>query len=248
MTFENELIEKIKTDRTTLKDSSLKIYLRNIKILNKKSGNENLDNLDFLKDKKKIDEILKHKSNHTIKTYFASIVVVLMATDAEEDLIDEYRVDMEKLLKHFDYEDQNQIKSESMDINWVDWSEILKIVNKLRKQIYYEKILEKDVLTNSERKLLDNWMIASLYTADADNNPPIRLGYAGMKIIKHFAYKKIKNPTENYLVIKNNKSKYFSFNNYKTDRSMGQTNIVIGKKLNNILNKYLEFHDLDIFC
>ena len=64
-----------------------------------------------------------------------------------------------------------------------------------------------------------------------------------MKLIKHFAYKKIKNPTENYLVIKNNKSKYFSFNSYKTDRSMGQTNIVIGKKLNNILNKYLEFHD-----
>ena len=82
---------------------------------------------------------------------------------------------------------------------------------------------------------MTKWLIGSLYVVDPTNTPPIRLGYAQMKIIKHFDFKKLKKLDSNYLVIKNKKTKYFSFNQYKTDKTYGQVNIDIGKKLNNIL-------------
>lgn len=243
MNFEDKLISKIKVDRPKLKDSSIKLYIRNIKKLNILLGNKTFDNLDFLKNKSNVDAILKDKSKHTIKTYYASIVVVLMTDGYPSKLIKSYRDNMEELLKSFNTENEHQIKSENMQKNWLDWSEILAIANKIKKRVTLEGILDKTVLTNQEQKLLDNWLISSLYTVDPDNHPPIRLGYAGMIIIKEKDYLKSKDDKLNYLVIKSPSKKYFIFNDYKTDDSYGQIKIDVSKKLNKVLTEYLNFHN-----
>jgi len=247
-TFEKELISNIKEKRPKLRESSLNLYVNNIKKLNKFIGNDQFKNIDFLNNKNDVEKALLGKSNHTIKTYYASIVVALMAMDAKDDLIDMYRDDMEKLQEDYKNKMDGQQKTDKQKKNWLEYDELLKIMNNLRKKVNYEKLLNKKELSNKEKNLLQQWLVSSLYLLEPEANPPVRLNYAPMIVIseKDFIKNQLENKDkvleDNYLVIKSRNNKYFSFNNYKTSGTYLTKEIPVGKKLNSVINSWLKFN------
>ena len=243
MTF----IEKIKkeiSEKRKLRPSSLSAYSANMNKLHKLMFDKEIDNLDFLKDKKKVMETIKDKKLSTKKSYLAAIVVTLMAFDKDEKLISYYRNEMEDLAKKFGAEMQEQKKSETQDKNWVSLAALRKVMRKYRNELNEKGIFKKDPddLTNKEFDLLQKWIVASLYILD--ENPPLRNDYI-MEIISNKDYDKLSEDQKrekNYLVIKSRNNKMFSLGEYKTSGKYGTKEIPVGKKLNSALNIWLKFN------
>ena len=246
MSFEDKLIEQIKTSRPNLKESSIKLYINNIKKLNRQINDQDkLVSISFLLNKKKVDEKLEDKSLSTIKTYYASIIVILKSMDKNntmDKIIEEYSTHMIALQEKYKKNEINQIKSQKQEKNWVDYEEMISILNNYRKKINYEKIPLKIELNKNEFNLLQEYLILMLYLGDQNNHPPVRLDFAGMKIINFDAYNKLEKKDLNYLVIKSRNNKFFDFNDFKTMDKFKNGVINISSKINKILNIWLKFN------
>ena len=240
MSYYNKLTEIIKDKRPSLKASSIDLYVRNMRKLAELSEVK-FENVDFLNYPKKIASLLITKSLHTRKTYYASIVVVLMAIDGDEDIIEIYRTEMDALQEFYAKEKNNNTKSKKMEDNWVEYTDMLDIMNKLRKNVAHEGIFTKTEPSKKDMALAQQLVIASLYLLEPEDNPPVRLNYI-MEIIKEKDYKKINEPSKNYLVVKSRNNKYFAFNDYKTSGTYKDKEIKVGKKLNTLLNNWLKIN------
>ena len=174
MTFIEEIKKEI-NEKRDLRESSLKAYASNMNKLHKLMFDKEIQNLDFLKNKKEVMKTIENKKLSTRKTYLAAIVVTLMAFDKNEDLIKYYRDEMEDLAKQFSANMEEQKKSDVQDKNWVSLAALRKVMRKYRNELNEKGIFKKnpDDLTNKEFDLLQKWIVASLYILD--ENPPLRL-------------------------------------------------------------------------
>jgi hypothetical protein len=243
MTFIETLKKKI-NDKRDIRESSLNAYIFNINKLHKLMFDKNVESLDFLKKKDDVMKAIESKKLSTRKSYLASVVVSLMATDSDEDLIKFYRNEMEDLAKKFNQEMVTQRKSETQDKNWVSLERLRKVMRKYRNELNEKKIFQKDKdkLTNKEFDLLQKWVVSSLYILD--DNPPLRNDYL-MKVISQKDYDKLtedQKKKQNYLVNKSRNNKTFSLGEYKTAGKYGTKLIPVGKKLNSVLNIWLKFN------
>jgi hypothetical protein len=179
-----------------IKDSSIKLYLSNLKRLN---NNNDIKTLTFLKNSKKVLDFINNKSENTKRTYLISICTVLNLDPKYKKNYDEYY----KLLKESnELLKNNNTKSEKQTENWVEQDEISSIYKNLENEI--EKFRTKKKLNELEYNIMLNYVILSLYTLI----PPRRsLDYIKMLI---------GNDTDkNYNYLNINDSK-FIFNNFKT--------------------------------
>ena len=243
MTFIDELKTKIKEKRN-IRDSTLNAYVFNInKLYRLTHDDKTIDDIEFLSNKDTVMEAIEEKKLSTRKSYLATIVVVLMAYDADEELIKYYRTEMELLAKTFNAEMETQKKSQTQDENWVSLEQLKKVMKKYKAELDRDKILQKDQLSKKEFELLQKWIVSALYVID-DINPPLRNNYI-MKITNKKDYDKL-TATEikqnNYLVIKSRNNKFFSLGDYKTSGTYGTKLIDIGKQLNSALNIWLKYN------
>ena len=243
MTFIEEIKKEI-NEKRDLRESSLKAYASNMNKLHKLMFDKEIQNLDFLKNKKEVMKTIENKKLSTRKTYLAAIVVTLMAFDKNEDLIKYYRDKMEDLAKQFSANMEEQKKSETQDKNWVSLSALRKVMRKYRNELNQKGIFKKepDDLTNKEFDLLQKWIVASLYILD--ENPPLRNDYI-MTVISNKEYDKLSEKeieNNNYTVVKSRNNKMFSLGEYKTSGKYGTKIIPVGKKLNSALNIWLKFN------
>ena len=241
----DELKATIKSKRPNIKDSSLNMYLMNVRKLNKEIGDsENEYSLKILKNKSKVDEFLDTKAKSTKKNYYATIVVLLMTEgDGHKTLIDKYRVEMEDLDNSLKEKQKTQEKSEKQKQNWASLEELQKVMKTYKRQIDVKDLLKKptDKLTTKDLDLIQKWVITSLYVLDPENNPPLRSDYS-MKIIGSKDYNKLKDSElkQNYLVVRGQNRKFFHLGEFKTQGKFDIKTIEVGKKLNTVLNKWLK--------
>ena len=241
------LKQKIIKNRN-LKESSVKTYLFNLNKLHKKIFDKPIENLDFLLDVDKVINTLSELKLTTQKTYLASIVVALdsMKEKKYDKALDKYREIMLDNIKDYNEDIKKQNKSESQSKNWVSMKALKKVVNDYHKELKNKKVFEKskDEITKKEKDLLQKWLVGSLYVID-NKNPPLRLDYTPLEIITLKDYNKLKDnqKDKNYLVNVSRNNKFFSFSDYKTDKTYGIKKIQVGNKLNSILNSYLKLHD-----
>ena len=240
----DNVISTIKEKRK-IKDSSLKLYIQNLKKLNEKVfGTKVIKSLKFLEDKLKVmDTICKMKPS-TRKTIFASILVVMMAMDMDDKVIQFYRDEMEELAREYNERVETQTKTPNERENWVELKELRKVVNKYKLDIMDRKLFDKDPnnLTNKEFDLIQKWVVGSLYTTD--DNPPLRNDYV-MSVVNYKDYSKMSDTekkSQNFLVVKSRNQKFFSLGDYKTSGQYGVQEIKVGTKLNNVLNKWLNIN------
>ena len=234
MNIESEILK----NRPNIKSNSLKAYLI---ILRKLNDNKEIENLDYLKEKEDIMKMINDKALTTQRNYLGSILVALPILKNSKDLLEFYKMELEKVNK--DYQDiiSSHEKSEKQKTNWSTLDELKEIFNKYKKQINKNNFKSKDTLNSKDFNFLSNYVIVALYTLI----PPTRLDYAPMKIIKN---EKEDDNKGNYLVNKSRNQKHFIISEYKSSKTYGKQIIKIPSELNSIINLYLKFHkDTDSF-
>ncbi len=241
--------EAIDTKRN-IKPNSLKAYLISLqKTHDFIEGEGELEDLNFLKNEEEVVEKLQDLKLSTQKNYLSAIIVALDAMNEEGDYDDEleyYRGYLAELQKQHQEEQEKQQKTKSQDENWASMKELRKVMNKYKADIMERELLTKPELNRKQFDLVQKWVVANLFLDD--ENPPTRLDYAPMKVIKEEDFQKLSDDEKddaNYLVLKSRNKKYFHFGEYKTAKKYGANVIPVGKKLNSVLNIWLRINPTD---
>jgi len=239
-----ELDELLKEKRPNLKESSRKTYINNLNKLAKEVGIKKVTSLKFLENGGNIWRSLQTKKKATQKTYLASIVVFLKAIEGKKNLIEFYTDKMNGLSEEYNQKIIKQEKSDSQEENWVELPVLIKEIERQGREITRMRLWNKKKLTPTEFDQIQQYVVGSLYVISEDN-PPIRADYADMKLICSNDYSKLSKEelNQNYIVDESPRKKFFHLGNYKTSGEYGIKKIKIGKKLNNILNKWFKVNE-----
>jgi len=187
----------------------------------------------------------------TVKSYIGALIVALETMNNKgkyDDAISEYHEVFDELRKRVDSNYKKGKKTEKEETNWTSVAELQKALRRMKRELDDREVWKKDRLTKSDFQLLQKWVVGNLYIGDPENNPPLRLDYAGMEIIDAPEYRKLdedERESKNWLVVYNRNKKKFVLNNYKTSSKYGQREIEVGKKLNSVLNVWLKFNGSD---
>jgi hypothetical protein len=212
-----------------ISESSLKLYLNNLKRLN--GGNE-IKNFSFLKDESKILDKIKDYKPNTRRTYLISIVSLLKEEPKMKKLYDKYY----KYLMEYNNELKvNTTKSEAQKDNWITKEEIDSLYKTMEEPIM-QKIEGKKKLTSDEFNELLYFTVLSLYTL---NLPRRNCDYMYMVVVKK--YNDDMDKKFNYLDLEHN---IFHFNNYKTQGTYKTQSIDISPELQKVIKLYLTYHPL----
>ena len=233
-----DILDLIKKKRN-LKDSSIKAYLIALKKLN---NDKEIKDLNFLKKDKEIFEIIDKVALTTKRNYLTSILVVLGAYDKEEfnSVLEKYRKKLAEYNEEYNNYLDSHKKSDSQNKNWVSLKELKKVHNFYKNEIKEKNILEKETLNNKQFDLVQKYVVSGLYTLQ----PPIRLDYGRMKIIKD---RKDDNEKDNFLLVLSRNNKEFIFNDFKNKKSIGTQKFKLNTPLNTLINIWLKYNKSENF-
>jgi len=233
--------DEIKLKRENLSEKTLKVYLGNLSKLNDKQP---IENLEFLKDTKKIESIISNYATPTQRNYLTSAMVALSIYDGGDTWDDFsptytiYKKMLEDRTSEYNKNIENHAKSKKQEDGWITRKEQLKHINSIKRQL---KAMDFDISKPSKMgmKLYQDMLVVALYYY----MPPRRLDYAPMEIIFTRDDDKEK---KNYLLVLNKNKKYFIFNDYKTFKHHGKQEFLIDKKLNKIIEDWLKIREITV--
>jgi hypothetical protein len=193
---------------------------------------------DFLSDFDSVKEKISNTHFTTQRNYYNSIIVLLMALNHEkqyDDLIKEYVTIRDSLNQKYSEEQISGKISAKQKDNFVELSEIQKMLSKMENEIKKERIKKKENITKNDLELLTAYTLFSFLV-----RLPTRNDMAEMKLISKAEYNKLsENEETNYLV--REKSKMFILlTNYKTNKTYGNKIIDVPKDLEKILRMYIK--------
>lgn len=221
--FKQDLIKKLKDKNLT--DSSIKLYLRQLELLN---DDQPLKNLAFLSNVENIINKLSNYKPNTKRIYLIAITSSLNVLDKPKLHKKYYDLMMEKS------KEINQNKNEASETqkeNWLSWEQVINKFNELKEKV--STIKSKEINQKDYNNLLQ-YLVLGLYTLQ----PPRRnADYQFMNIVP----KEINDNSKNYLVLE---TEEFKFNIYKTSKKYGEQIEKINPELMNIIKLYIKYHPL----
>jgi hypothetical protein len=240
----DKLLKKVKPNAS---ETTIRSYSSNIRILFRliNSNEKQIKDLKFLENPDQILALLSNKVNSTIKNYLNSIVVLLRSNEEKyEKLIEKYAKEIKKIQDKMEDFYEKNIKSEKQEKNWVDYNEIVDLYNKYKKE--YNSLIKKNSVedirkSKIKKELVKDTVLLALYSGVYF--PPVRNDFNEMEIINQGEDMDNK---KNYLVLMNNNTIKFIFNEFKTAKSKGSQEILIkNKTLIDLLLKHIEIQDKD---
>jgi len=236
-----KLIETLKKSRPNAKDTTINMYASNLMKLMKLME---ADSFKFLSKPDKIEDILKELHYTTRRNYLNAIVVYLMAEeDKNEDLIDKYTELRDELNKKYEEEQATGVISDKQKDNFVDISEITKMIEQMGQEIKDKNLYRKENLSPKERGLLQVYVIFNIYS-----RVPLRNDVAGMEAITKTTYNKLTEEDKkekNYLV-STKSSMFMVLNRFKTQKKYGELVFYLQKDLEKILRQYLKINGMGV--
>ena len=219
------LVELIKKNKPNASETSIKTYIANLAILhNLIQGNKDIKNLDFLKDYNKVMDILKQKAKSTLKNYLVAIVVAIQKNKDFENVLEKYNNKIKELQNDIVDNYENQEKSQKQNDNWLEYSEILKLLKTLKKDTKPYLEADPNKLTNKQKILIQQYLLLYLYSGVAF--PVLRNDFAEMQVLSKDSKT---DPNKNYLILNN--QPYFKLNEYKTKKYNGEQIIKFNDKV-----------------
>ena len=244
MTSKENLVETIKKSRPKAKESTIKMYVSNLMKLMKMFEE---DNLKFLDKPEKVADKLSDLHYTTQRNYYNSIIVYLMSQtdnpEEEDKVIKEYNTIRDDLNKKYEEEQASGTISEKQKENFVDISEVNKMIEQMAKEIKEKNIKKKEDLTAKDKALLQVYIIYNIYT-----RIPLRNDISGMEVISKREYNKLtetEKKEKNYLVINKN-AMFFVLNKFKTSSKYEELKIDIPKDLEKLLRFYIRVNGMGI--
>ena len=230
--MEEKLIQNIKENRE-IKDSSLKVYLANVRKLN---GGETIINLKFLRKTATILNKIADLKIPTQRNYITSILVILTAQPKYKATCEKYKEALRILNDTYNEHINSHQKTEKEDKNWCNLKHLKKtVLNHYKREISERGLNTKTNLTSKEFDLYQKYVISALYLL----LPPVRIDYIAEIVTTR---DDMTDKNKNYLLNISRNTKYFYINEYKTSAKHGQIEIKINKELNSILNNWLKIN------
>lgn len=233
MTFIEKLTNDLKNNNLT--DSSIKLYLTKLKILNNNQIPTNykfLNNIDDIKTK-----IDKYNSKNTQRSYYISIVSILNTiknnNKTNKKLYDKYHEMMININNDLKKVDTTELTDKEKS-KWINYDDLLKIFDDLEEKVL--DLISKDKLNDDEYDLLIQYTTLALYLL----NDPRRNDFKDMNIVKEFDENE-HTKDKNYYSVKDGK---FYFYVYKTSKKFKEQIIDVNEKLRKILHIYFSYHPL----
>ena len=233
--MEDKLIENIKKNRE-IKDSSLKVYLANVRKLN---GGENITNLKFLRKTATILNKIADLKIPTQRNYITSILVILTAQPKYKATCEKYKEALRTLNDTYNEHINSHEKTEKEEKNWCNLKHLKNtVLNHYKREITERQLNNKKTLTSKEFDLYQKYIISALYLL----LPPVRLDYIAEIVTTR---DDMTDKNKNYLLNISRNTKYFYINEHKTSKTHGTLEIKIPKELNSILNNWLKINTSD---
>jgi len=214
----------------TVKDTTKQMYLKNMTRLN---DGEEVKDLGFLKDTKKIESKLSKYKPNSKRTYLISIVSVLKDVKGFAEIYKHYYDEMMKLNTELKV---NNTKSDTQKENWLSQDEVRQRFAEMFNDVKPLFTLKK--LNEEQYKKFLNLVVLSLYVLQ-----PVRRNkdYQLMRVVPNT--KKITSIPDykdfNYLDLSTQK---FLFYNFKTSGTYHLQEIDVSPELYHILSTFLKFH------
>ena len=229
--------------KRTIKDSSLNTYMCSLKILKKKlkpDETPELKNTDFLKDYDKVMGIINKEEKITSKKNKLTAVLVALNSDDDKDsdLIEKYGSQLKQLSEEYIIFLKTQKKTKTQTDNWIDYNDLIKVVNNIMSEVKSKKINKKDELHYKEFDLLQQLVILRTYIAF-----PLRNDFGDMKVINKKDYDNLDKQEQNesnYLIIFPKNKKEFHINQFKNRKFLGSKILEVQPKLNKVINLWLK--------
>lgn len=212
----------------SITESSLKLYLNNLKRLN---GGEFPKSFSFLKNVEKVLADLEKFKPNTRRSYLISIITTLKHDPKQKKLYEKYYEVLDKYNKEGSV---NNEKSETQKKNWIEQTEVKEVYDKMTEEV--KPFLEQKKLSPSEYEKVLRWVVLSLYTLQ---KPRRNADYQKCVIVKKLP--KEMNQDYNYLDLTTNK---WYFNNYKTKGTYKTQEIPVNELMMSVIMSYLKYHPL----
>ncbi len=245
---QKEQIKEIIMDARGTKANSANLYAMNILRVAKLIGADPLSETFPKREMQKIEKVLDDAKPIARKNMLQALVVYMRSRKDDEDDINKFSEKMKIINKQIEDENNKQKKTSKQQKNWASLKELRTVLRNYEKELRAEKVFE--AVGTLPKKLMDKlklYVTGMLYLS-GDDNPPRRLEYGNMRVIKKPAYEKLSSKEKedgNYLVVQGRNKKMFHLGNYKTSNTYGSLQIPVGKALNKVLNVWLRFHDGD---
>lgn len=226
--------------RPNAKESTIKMYVSNLMKLMKLHDK---DNLDFLKKPEEIEEKLADLHYTTRRNYLNAIIVYLIATKKDETLLKEFSDMRDNHSKILEEEHATGVISDKQKDNFVDISEVNKMITQMGEEIKNKKLKKKEDLTAKDKTLIQVYTLYNIYT-----RIPLRNDVAGMEVINKRSYNKLsesEKKEKNFLVINKN-SMFMILNKYKTSSKYEELKIDIPKDLEKLLRQYIRINGMGV--
>jgi hypothetical protein len=229
-----DLLKTLQEFKPQTKTITLKTYVQNLGKLKREIDNLPIENLDFLKNKNKVDEFLEKYTNNSQRNYLNAIIVSLQANDMDQDLIDKYKKDRDDLAK--EYREGKVVgkmndKEKEGIITFETWD---KLINKLEKQIVANKLKKSTDLDKGDFNILLRHLILTLY-----RKYPLRNDYHNVKIITRRESKKKLAKDMNYLVVSPTNME-FIISDYKTNKIYDDIEFGVDKATQKVIRRFLK--------
>ena len=229
-----DLLKTLQEFKPQTKTITLKTYVQNLGKLKREIDNLPIENLDFLKNKNKVDEFLEKYTNNSQRNYLNAIIVSLQANDMDQDLIDKYKKDRDDLAK--EYREGKVVgkmndKEKEGIISFETWD---KLINKLEKQIVANKLKKSAELDKGDFNILLRHLILTLY-----RKYPLRNDYHNVKIITRRESKKKLAKDMNYLVVSPTNME-FIISDYKTNKIYDDIEFGVDKATQKVIRRFLK--------
>jgi len=239
------LKDKIKNLKPNLKDSSVNLYLTNLKRIyreieceGRKEAICNFDNLNFLDDFDRVMESLADENVNTKKNRLIAIVVSLQATKANPKLVERYTKEMIELANQSNENYRRQEKTEKQKENWVNYEDLVRLANEMLARLKKHSILSKEELTRAEYNLLQEYIVLRFYL-----NFPLRNDLADVKVISD----KSEDDKRNNFLLVDGENISLILNDYKTAKTFGSQEYNLDKKFSKIVRIFLKHNTSGFF-
>lgn len=231
-----------------IKPASLNTYLSALHKIQKIITGEKttLSNTLFLQDYDKIMKIIDGEDKITTKKNRLTAIIVALSSDKDKNdvLIKKFSDKLKKLGDEYVFFLRQQKKTPTQENNWIDYNDLIKIINQITNKIKLNKVYksENNKLSNKDFDALQQLVIVRTYLTF-----PLRNDFANMPIIDENNLSKLKDKSNNYLVLLSDNKKQFHINQFKNQKSFGSKIFDIPTKLNKIINLWLKFNKSGYF-
>ena len=231
------IIESIEAIKPNAKPNTIKQYESLLKRLKKLYDT---DNYDFLSKPKDVEDKLSGKAFTTTRNTYNAIIVLLNALNSEnkyDELIKEYGDMRDVLNDRYISENQTGKISDKQQPNFVEYSEIEKMLKMMESDLKDREIKNKKKLMSTDKQILTAYTIFQMLKLI-----PSRNDFSDLIYINKSQYNKLSDTEKsknNYLVNGKNKM-FFVYNNYKTSAKYAERIIDMPPPLKKYIVNYIK--------